>query len=98
MKEVRCRGELFSETEKLVAGLDMTLQPEADRESAVLNAQDTGIGNHLCRPPPALFCRIASTIALADSVSEKSSPRHHKLPRVIFKELKCYEKSKNYFM
>ena len=69
----------------------MTLQPEAGGESAVLNAQDTGIGNHLCSPPPALVCRIASTIALADSVSEKSSPRHHKLPRVIFKELKCYK-------
>ena len=86
MKEVRCRGELFSETEKLVAGLDMALQPEAGGETAVLNAQDTGIGNHLCSPPPALVCRIASTIALADSVSEKSSPRH----LTSFKELKCY--------
>ena len=74
----------------MVAGLDMTLQPEAGGESAVLNAQDTGIGNHLCRPPPALICRIANTIALAHSVSERSSPRHHKLLRVIFKELKCY--------
>ena len=53
--------------------MDMTRQPEAGGQRAVLNAQDTGIGNHLCSPPPALVCRIANTVALAHSVSEKSS-------------------------
>jgi len=35
-------GILFSGIEKLVAGLYMTLLPEAGGELAVLHAQDTG--------------------------------------------------------
>ena len=47
----------------------MKPQPEADRESAVLNAQDTGMGNHLWSPPPALVCKIPSAIALVPILS-----------------------------
>ena len=74
-----CHGKLFSETEKMVAGFDLTLQPEAGGATAVLNAKDTGIGIQPGSPPPALVCRISRAIALAGSVSEKSFPWHQNL-------------------
>jgi len=64
-------GTLFSGIEKLVAGLYMTLLPEAGGELAVLHAQDTGYGVNPGSPPPALVCRIAKSSALAESILKK---------------------------
>jgi len=53
----------------------MSLLPEAGGETTVLDGQDTEQGNHRGSPPPALFCRIARTGVLAESVLEKRSQR-----------------------
>ncbi len=52
----------------------MSLLPEAGGETAVLDAQDTVIGNHPGSLPPALVSRIAKSSVLADSASEKRPP------------------------
>ncbi|MBW1736877.1 MAG: hypothetical protein JRJ69_04790 [Deltaproteobacteria bacterium] len=61
----------------MVAGLYMTLLPEAGGETAVLHAQDTGYGLNLGSPPPALVCRIAKSSALAESILKKESHDLH---------------------
>ena len=55
----------------MVAGLYMSLLPEAGGELAVLHAQNTGYGINPGSPPPALVCRIAKSSALAESILKK---------------------------
>ena len=71
----------------------MRLQPEVGGESAVLNAKDTGICNHLCSPPPALVFRIASTIALVPILPGFLKRDPHGLSCLILEALNCYEDS-----
>ena len=64
-------GTLFSGIEKLVAGLYMTLLPEAGGEPAVLHTQGTGHGINPGSHPPALVCRFARFSALVESILKK---------------------------
>ncbi|MBW1737340.1 MAG: hypothetical protein JRJ69_07250 [Deltaproteobacteria bacterium] len=57
----------------MVAGLYMSLLPEAGGELAVLHAQDTGYGINPGSPPPALVCRIAKSSDLTESILKKES-------------------------
>ena len=91
---LRCLGELFSETEKLVAGLDMALQPEAGGPALGRT------GRVLCWMPrtQGYAATCAGRLGLRDcqyhrcgpdflGIFEKSSPRH----LTSFKELNCYK-------
>jgi len=67
-------GTLFSGIEKLVAGLYMTMLPEAGGEFAVLHAHDTGHGINLGSPPPALVLQVCQVQRSGRVDSEKRAP------------------------